>query len=205
MVSKRLLIPFRGLENPKTRLCAVLDIRERRALALNILLHVLSIARRMFSKDEILVLTRSEDLSLSVPMQVAGPNETDLNAELIKAISRYSRDDLIVATHADLPNLSVGDLQSLIACAPDEILIAPDRLQAGTNALAFRSGQRFLPSFGKDSYHAHVRAAQSLGVTWRSLRRDGLAQDIDTPKHLADVPDTFLDVSSTVPKANLIT
>lgn len=204
MASKQLFIPFKGLDNPKTRLSSVLNLEERRALAWSMLHHVLSAARNVFSEDEILVLTRSGNLSLAAPTQIAGRDDADLNAELVRAISRPSTDHLIAIIHADLPNLSIGDLRGLISVVPGELLIAPDRSKLGTNALAFRSDLQFVPSFGEGSYDAHVRAAESLGAKWRSLRRDGLAQDIDTPEHLADISNVFRRANFGSSEANLI-
>jgi 2-phospho-L-lactate guanylyltransferase len=60
-------------------------------------------------------------------------------------------------------------------------VIAPDRHDKGTNALAMTPPDPDFFRFGPDSFHAHTEAAATRGMRLHVLRRPGLAHDLDTP------------------------
>ena len=64
-------------------------------------------------------------------------------------------------------------------------MIAPDVADSGTNGLRFPLDRGFQAAFGNGSCQAHRTVATARGLTWRCLRRPGLARDIDTPDDLS--------------------
>ena len=92
---------------------------------------------------------------------------------------------------ADLPNLTVADIQALLELAgdrPHAIIIAPDATETGTNALLLRPPDLIQPSFGPDSYNRHCALARNAGVEPIIFRSPSLAYDIDLPSDLDHLP-----------------
>jgi 2-phospho-L-lactate guanylyltransferase len=89
--------------------------------------------------------------------------------------------------HGDLPNLTAGDVQALLAAAEEgrSVAIAPDRAGSGTNGLALRPPDIIGFRFGAGSMAAHREEALAAGIEPRLVERDGLAFDLDTPQDLA--------------------
>ncbi len=87
---------------------------------------------------------------------------------------------------SDLPLLTRDELnQVLRAMESRDVVIAPDRHHAGTNALAFRLDTLPHACFGHDdSYQRHLRLADEHGATVRKIRATGLALDLDTAEDL---------------------
>ena len=95
------------------------------------------------------------------------------------------------ATHAlalmsDLPLLRREELNQLFrALDSRDVVIAPDRHHAGTNALAFRIDALPHACFGhEDSYQRHLRLADEHGASVRKIRATGLGLDLDTAEDL---------------------
>lgn len=82
---------------------------------------------------------------------------------------------------ADLPLVSPQDIVALVReAAEHRLVIAPDRLGAGTNAVLTPAGD-FPYSFGPDSFRRHGRAALARGWSMTAVRSPGLATDLDSP------------------------
>jgi 2-phospho-L-lactate guanylyltransferase len=99
--------------------------------------------------------------------------------------------DTVLLLPADLPNLQPADLHSLIALLPDKpqaMIIAPDAVGTGTNALLLRPPALLPPSFGPDSFNRHCALARSVGVEPSIYRSPSLAYDIDLPTDLHHLP-----------------
>jgi 2-phospho-L-lactate guanylyltransferase (CobY/MobA/RfbA family) len=71
-----------------------------------------------------------------------------------------------------------------LAHAP--LVLAPDRRDEGTNALAIAPPDRMPTCFGhKDSFARHGDRARAQSIDVRVERSDGLACDVDSPEDLA--------------------
>ena len=103
-----------------------------------------------------------------------------LNAELTAAHETLDDSGLLVI-HADLPLLSVDDVEALLGAAVSGCALAPDRHGTGTNALALSRFGPFDFSFGDGSLDRHIKTAKGKAAI---VRRTGLAFDIDTPDDL---------------------
>jgi 2-phospho-L-lactate guanylyltransferase len=103
-----------------------------------------------------------------------------VEAGIAAALQRSSRG--IVVIPADLPSLSSGEVDALLAAAPgDGPAVLADADGDGTTALLLPSGVRFTPAFGAASFQRHVAAgARPVPGAFESVRRD-----VDTVAHLA--------------------
>ncbi len=88
---------------------------------------------------------------------------------------------------ADLPLVTPDDIRSLAAAldrAP--LVIAPDRVRRGTNALALSPPDKIPTCFGSEvSFRRHVARARRQDVPFVIHRSDGIAFDLDSPDDLA--------------------
>jgi 2-phospho-L-lactate guanylyltransferase len=65
-----------------------------------------------------------------------------------------------------------------------QLAIAPDRHNAGTNALAIRAPAEFEPSMGEGSFVRHLAVLAMSGTSYAIVRSRGLGLDIDTQADL---------------------
>ena len=86
----------------------------------------------------------------------------------------------MIVLHADLPALEAADVEALIEAASEAGAIAPDHRGSGTNALALLNARDFPFCFGPDSFARHCALLPGCGT----VRRPGLARDIDLPEDL---------------------
>ncbi len=194
-----IVIPARGLATGKSRLAPVLGGAARERLNRQLLSHVVRVAvqwaaaRRPGSDAGLAgVLVVSPDLDTLAFARECGalpllePTALGLNAALEWAVREAgllgARRALVLP--ADLPLLDASDLHALLEGPADEVLIAPDAAEAGTNGLRFPLARGFVPAFGASSCEAHGAIARACGLSVRHLRRPGLAHDIDTPADL---------------------
>jgi 2-phospho-L-lactate guanylyltransferase len=186
----RIIVPHRGLEAAKTRLAPVLDPAEREALARTLLARVLGVARA--ASDDVVVISPSEALRPiveDVGARLAVQRGMGLNAGLEQARAEAVADGAtaLLVLHGDLPNLSVADIEALVAAMPTSggVAIAPDRAGTGTNGLAQSPADAIPFGFGSDSFARHREAAAAAGLAVAVVERPGLAFDLDTPADLA--------------------
>jgi 2-phospho-L-lactate guanylyltransferase len=98
-----------------------------------------------------------------------------MNAEL-QAVAGVLDGPMLVV-HADLPFLSVADVEVMIGAGD---AVAPDRHGSGTNALALVNPGGFGFAFGEGSFARHRAAAPAARV----VERFGLGFDIDVLEDL---------------------
>ena len=179
MIAWRALVPIKQGGNGKSRLAAVLSGEERDALALRMARHVLAALERCGAIESISVLsTRRPDWWNGGWVEDRGAG---LNTELAEWRRTVGTAPVLIV-HADLPLLSAGEVDRLLALAAAQgIALATDRAGEGSNALAIADGRPFALCFGPGSRRLH--AAQAPGMT--VLTSPGLATDIDTPGDLA--------------------
>jgi 2-phospho-L-lactate guanylyltransferase (CobY/MobA/RfbA family) len=168
------VVPMKSTELAKSRLAPVLDAAGRRALAQQMLHHVLGILR-----------------GAGLPVRVAGDNQGkgDLNADVTEAARLVEREG---ATHlllvmADLPYLSTDDIAALIEAGHDNAVVIAEAKDGGTNAMLLTPPTvlEFAFATHRPSATFHAESARRAGIEPLILRRPGLARDIDTPADLA--------------------
>ncbi|WP_240644068.1 2-phospho-L-lactate guanylyltransferase [Antribacter gilvus] len=93
----------------------------------------------------------------------------------------------LLVAHADLPALTVDDVESLLAEDAD-VVVATDRLGTGTNLLAVPGSAGFRFRFGLGSRAAHEAEAERLGLRRVTVSRPGTAVDLDTTDDWDELP-----------------
>ncbi len=190
------VVPLRGGAAGKTRLSAELGPSERSRLVAVLARHVLG-ALLDAHVSRVLVVTADptfverlvgQDGSVEVVGQPAdrpGLNEAVAVGQERALAAGAAR---VLVVHADLPLLGADDVRALLEPATP-VVVAPDRLGTGTNALVLAgtvSGFRF--RFGPGSREAHEREARRLGVVPDVVLRPGTATDLDTAADWAELP-----------------
>ena len=87
---------------------------------------------------------------------------------------------------ADLPLLEADDVRAVLQAAEEHsVVISPDGVRSGTNALLMRPPDALPFAFGPDSFEAHLEAARQRGLEVKVCERPHLAFDLDTAGELA--------------------
>jgi 2-phospho-L-lactate/phosphoenolpyruvate guanylyltransferase len=168
------VVPMKSMDLAKSRLAGVLDPAGRRALAQQMLDHVLETLRQA---------------GIS-PVRIADGNR-DLNADVAAAARLVQSDgatDLLLVM-ADLPYLAADDIAAVLDAGRQSSVVIAEAKDGGTNALLLRPPTVLDFSFatGQPSAHRHAELARAGGVEPVIVRRPGLARDIDTPADLASL------------------
>ncbi|KZM35192.1 2-phospho-L-lactate guanylyltransferase [Oerskovia enterophila] len=93
----------------------------------------------------------------------------------------------LLVAHADLPALTVEDVESLLT-EDSPVVVATDRVRAGTNLLVLDADAPFTFRFGVGSLEAHLAEADLRGVRAAVVHRTGTAVDLDTLDDWAELP-----------------
>ncbi len=183
------IIPIKGPDEAKRRLAGALDDDARRRLVNRMLGQVTASVQAARGIDRRLVLAPAGiDLPKGfhlLPDPGGGLNAVVAHALAVAADGGATRAVIIAA---DLPQLSVRDVELLAAAPPESIAIAPDRHETGTNALSLPlpTARDFPFAYGPDSFARHNAAAERLGLAVQIVESPGLMRDIDVPGDLAD-------------------
>jgi len=170
------LVPIKQGDTTKSRLAGLLDRTERNRLSARMAAHVIEVLGKCVHVREIVIL--SPDPPEGWLGEWAADHGRGLNVELAAWRNGFGAVPLLVI-HADLPLLSLADLDVLLTRAKaDGAALATDRAGQGTNALALADGRPLNFCFGLDSRHLH----ESQDVT--VLTTSGLSADLDTPEDL---------------------
>jgi 2-phospho-L-lactate guanylyltransferase len=129
-----------------------------------------------FAADEQVVLLEDEAADGQSPAALAGIHWA--------VASGFER---VLLVPGDTPLLAPAEIDSLLANAPEAVVIVPDRHGTGTNGLLLHPPTAIAPSFGPDSMARHVAAAEAAGATHRVERVQSLMFDVDTSDDLAVV------------------
>jgi 2-phospho-L-lactate guanylyltransferase len=197
-------IPVKPFQLGKSRLAAALAEEDRFALNRCLFENTLSILTSVPEVERVLVISRDPQvLSLARRQQAMTIQESggsDLNAALQKAsqvTQRYRIQSLLILP-ADLPLVNAPDIQVLagLANSPPVVAIAPDRHQAGTNALLVSPVGLIRFTFGEESLERHSQAARQAGARLEVLDLPRLALDLDTPEDIEYLKKVNLDADS---------
>lgn len=179
----RLLVPFKGVREAKSRLRV--DGVSRHEIVLRLLHSNLKTAARVFgAKHVYLVTPENEPFGEFQKLQVQGRG-LNLDLEEARTMLGSTCDEPIGVLLPDLPNLCESDLESLHRHSQSaQVVLCPDHLGVGTNALALNPGHCLPYLFEGASFARHQDKAAALGLSVFVLQRDGLANDCDDPESL---------------------
>ena len=166
------VVPMKSMDLAKGRLSAVLDPAGRRALARQMLDHVL------------------ETLKLAGISKIhVADGDRDLNADVAAAarlVQGEGATDLLLVM-ADLPYIAADDIAALLEAGRQSPVVIAEAKDGGTKALMLKppTALEFAFATGQPSARRHAELARAAGIEPTVLKRPGLARDIDTPADLA--------------------
>jgi 2-phospho-L-lactate/phosphoenolpyruvate guanylyltransferase len=190
------LAPFKALDQAKSRLDSALGPTDRRALARWMAMRVVGALREsgvvdsigVVSADPVLIRQWPDDPLVAVVHATSRGLNRDLEAGRRWAL-RQGADALLVAL-GDLPLLTGAAVREMVALAglparAQTVVIAPDRLQDGTNLLLMTPPDLMAFAYGRHSLARHLNAARRVGVEPAIFRSEETGFDVDTPADLA--------------------
>ncbi|MEJ2411028.1 MAG: 2-phospho-L-lactate guanylyltransferase [Novosphingobium sp.] len=174
------VVPLKQGEDPKSRLSAILSPSDRIALSVHMARRVIEALRASASIDQILLFSPIAPPAL-MDVEWCADKGPGLNDGLDR-LRRKLAERPVLVIHGDVPLAGAADIEAMVRGAGERgHSLAPDRHDAGTNAVALMPGQVLSFAFGRDSFARHRANAPHAAL----IRRPGLAIDVDTPEDLA--------------------
>jgi 2-phospho-L-lactate/phosphoenolpyruvate guanylyltransferase len=187
------IVPIGALEGAKSRLGGTLDAEERRDLVSGMIGRTVEAALATPGVAEVLVVSPDRE-ARSAAAGLGARTIRQRSQGLNRGLSEARDDaiaggaDAIVVLPIDLPLVAADAITALLAPLRvvgerPLVILAPDRLGRGTNALVLAPPDAIEFRFGGDSREAHRACAAERGA--RYVEVDGpLALDLDTPDDL---------------------
>jgi 2-phospho-L-lactate/phosphoenolpyruvate guanylyltransferase len=183
------VVPVKRLSRAKQRLAGVLSRNERVKLARTMLHEVLTalcatpeIAGTIVVTGDPMVANLATLFEARVVMDVL---ETGINGAVQQGLKTLDASSAALVVPADVPFATASDLRDVIGeLDRHAVVLVPALSDGGTNALALRSPDLLVPSFGDDSFVRHQALAQASGVDCGIVRNEGLGRDVDCPDDL---------------------
>lgn len=185
------IVPLKSPQTAKSRLATVLSPHERRDLFFELARRVIVALRATPRIAQVAVVTASDDVAAFArqcgAVVLRQPQDEGTAQAFAAAIAqlRPLRDDKLLMMAGDLPLIVPHAVEALLDVAANhDVVVVPDRLGVGTNALLCSPPDAIAPCFGADSFRRHLAAARAANLSHRALRVDELALDIDVPADL---------------------
>jgi 2-phospho-L-lactate guanylyltransferase len=186
-VSSLALVPVKAGGTGKQRLARSLTGEQRAGLIRVMLREVLAALAATPAIDTVVVLSGARG-DVPEALEVVPDSGTGLNDSLqamLPVLAARGATRLTVL-FADLPLVDAADITALVGTADAHtVAVAPDHAGTGTNALTLALPTAFRLQFGPGSFAAHLAEAARLGLGVATVRRTGLACDIDEPADVA--------------------
>jgi 2-phospho-L-lactate guanylyltransferase len=205
LVRTAAILPVKSFSAAKQRLGSLLGSGSRHALAQAMFQDVLASLRKVEGIERIVIVASEPSVEFAADEQVVliedevqdGQSPAALIGIRWAVASGFER---VLLVPGDTPLLSPTEVEALLAEAPEEVVIVPDRHGTGTNGLLLRPPSAIEPSFGPDSLKRHVAAAEAAGVAHRVERIQSLMFDVDTSDDLAVVAETIESSRAIAPR-----
>ena len=166
------VVPMKSMDLAKSRLSAVLDPAGRRALAGQMLDHVLQTLREA-----------------GIASVRVADGDRDLNTDVAAAARLVQEEGAteLLLVMADLPYLAPADIATVLEAGRKSAVVIAEAKDGGTNALLLRPPTLLDFAFAthRPSASFHAEAARNAGIEPIVVRSSGLSRDIDTPGDLA--------------------
>jgi 2-phospho-L-lactate guanylyltransferase len=187
------VVPVKCFARGKSRLERVLSRAAREDLARALCDHTLAtlsacetIAGTLVATDCEIVQAFAEARGAEVVRDVRAGSLNQIADHALAELAKKGARSAIVLM-GDLPLLDAEDIQGLVgALGSASVVVAPDRVRRGTNALGLTPPDRMATCFGSEiSFRRHVARARKEGIAHVVHRSDGIAFDLDSPDDLA--------------------
>ncbi len=190
------VVPVKDLRGTKSRLAPILDPGARAGLTLYMMGRVVR-AIRDAGVEDVCVVSPDRMVLEEAKRRGAIPlvqESRGLNPALEEGRHRalgLGASTLLVLP-ADLPLLDAGDVRAVLQEAGEgsSVVISPDGMRSGTNALLIQPPDVLPFAFGPDSFESHLGAARRRSLDVRICERLHLAFDLDTAGDLARLRET---------------
>jgi 2-phospho-L-lactate guanylyltransferase len=188
------LVPFKALDQAKSRLSGALSPAERRSLARWMGARVVEALLTsgvvdcigLVGGDPVLARRWRDDPRVVGVRATSHRLNPDLEAGRRWAL-RQDADALLVAL-GDLPLVTGDAVREVVArSSAQRVVIAPDRRQDGTNLLLLTPPDLLAFAYGRHSLARHLNAARRVGVEAEIYRSEETSFDVDTPADLAQL------------------
>jgi 2-phospho-L-lactate guanylyltransferase len=190
------LVPFKALNQAKSRLASALPPAGRRSLTRWMGARVVDALRESGVVERIglvgadpALAGRWRDDPQVITVRASGLSlNRDLETGRRWAL-RQGADTLLVAL-GDLPLLTGSSVREMVAQAgapshAQTVVIAPDRRKDGTNLLLMAPPDLLTFAYGRHSLAHHLNAARRAGIEPAIYRAEETGFDVDTPADLA--------------------
>jgi 2-phospho-L-lactate guanylyltransferase len=185
------LLPAKPPSLAKTRLAAVLDDRDRMAIATAMFGDVLHALRTTADLDAIIVITADQGLTTrarnegAIVVDEGAPRGLNGAVTLGTETAVRLGADTVLVVLSDVPLIAPADVGELLGRAPARgALVVPCKDGTGTNAILRRPPTVFPSCFGGRSLERHVTAAERASIACAIVRNTRIAFDLDTPEDL---------------------
>jgi 2-phospho-L-lactate guanylyltransferase len=187
------IVPVKPLRLGKSRLSGVLSDDERAILNRMFLEQTLDVIRNTPVVTQTLVVSR-DPAALAIAREfgartVLEDGTPNLNSALTRAtmLARNYASRGVLVLPADLPTLTKEDLMDFLGHINKSpcVVITPDRVKNGTNALLMSPGGIISYAFGQGSFSRHCELAKISGAHLEIVRNEHIELDLDTPEDLA--------------------
>jgi 2-phospho-L-lactate/phosphoenolpyruvate guanylyltransferase len=180
------VVPLKPSSLAKSRLAGVLTPDQRRAWFFGLARRALDALCATDGIERVAVITADAEVARFAQAHGAvalTESQAEGTAQAFsKALTQLPTPGRVLMLAGDLPLVSPRALGSVVdAAARHDVVIVPDRLQRGTNALACSPMDAIPPCFGTDSYARHLAAAHARQRSVCTLQIEALALDIDVP------------------------
>jgi 2-phospho-L-lactate guanylyltransferase len=205
LVRTAAILPVKSFGAAKQRLGSLLGAGSRQALAQAMFQDVLSSLRKVEGIERIVIVASEPTVEFAADEQVVLLEDEVQDGQSPAALAGIrwamaSGFERVLLVPGDTPLLAAAELDALLANAPEDVVIVPDRHGTGTNGLLLRPPDVIEPSFGPGSLDRHVAAAQAAGLAHRVERVPSLMFDVDTSDDLAVVAEAIESSRAIAPR-----
>lgn len=185
------ILPIKSLEQSKSRLAPVLNLQQRESFTLDLLRRTLKVLKSSRDIGDILLVsrdTRIHELAEMENVHFLQEEGRCLN-QALKQATQWSIEQhfsTILILPLDVPFLEKEDIESIVMIGENKekvVIIGPDQVMEGTNALFVKPPGILEYQFGNGSFRRHWQQAIDKQIEIHVYHSPGIGFDVDFPSH----------------------
>lgn len=186
------IVPVKPLRRGNSRLSSVLSLEERIELNRYLLKNTIEVLNESPQISQVLVISRDQsalaiarELGARTVLENGSPNVNDSIQRATLIAKSYTTRGILILS-ADLPLITSEDIREMLSLSgdPPVVVVAPDRMMKGTNALLICPAGIIDYESGPDSFSRHCEKAEAIGARVEVCDLPSLALDLDLPEDL---------------------